>query len=255
MAEPQAPAPPPPIDPNSEVKAYSPTGEKITILAKDAAQFEAAGGSVATNRDIQQERIDAIPLAAKAAHLAMGDAGFWATGGFTPEGETFTKGVASGATMGLSDLAGKGVGQVIGGDKLAQQYRDTSNAFDAESPLAAKLGEGVGMVAGSIAGGAVGGAGLAGRATLALPSAGISALGGAAENAVARATAGMLARGALGRAGSTALQWAARGAVEGALMEGMHQTTDDLSTTTSWRPIRYSSQQAREAYTGPVRAS
>ena len=229
MAEPQAPAPPPPIDPNSEVKAYSPTGEKITILARDAAQLEAAGGSIATNRDIQQEKLDAVPLAAKAAHLAMGDAGFWIQGGqFTPEGETFTRNVASGATMGLSDLATKGVGSAVGGPQLATQYRDTANAFDAESPMAAKLGEGVGMVAGSVAGGAVGGAGLAGRATLALPSAGISALGGAAENAVARATAGMLARGALGRAGSTALQWAARGAVEGALMEGMHQTTDDL---------------------------
>lgn len=242
MAEAQAPAPPSPVDPNSEVKAFSSTGEKITILAKDAAQLEAAGGSVATNRDIQQARIDALPTAAKVAKVATGDAGFWLQGGqFTPEGSTFTKGVASGATMGLSDLAAKGVGQAVGGDKLATQLRDTSNAYDAESPLAAKLGEGVGMVAGAVAGGAMtGGVGLSaeaaqarnamglGKLAFGMPSVGISALGGAAESAVARATAGMLARGALGRAGSTALQWAARGAVEGALMEGMHQTTDDL---------------------------
>lgn len=231
MAEPEVtpPAAPPPIDPNSEVKAFSPSGEKVTILAKDAAQLTAAGGRVATARDIQQSQLDAIPTAAKVAHVAMGDPGFWLQGGFTPEGETFSKGVASGATMGLSDLAAKEAGRAYGGDKLAQQYRDTSNVYDAESPLAAKLGEGVGMVAGTIAGGAMGGGGLGlGRGAAFLPSAGIGALGSATENAMARLTAGMLARGALGRAGSTALQWAARGAVEGALMEGMHQTTDDL---------------------------
>lgn len=229
MTEPLPATAPAPVDPNSELKAYSPTGEKITILAKDAAQLESAGGKVATVRDFQQEKLDAVPLAAKAAHLAMGDAGFWATGGFTPEGETFTRGVASGATMGLSDLAGKGVGKAVGGDKLATQYRDTANAFDAESPLAAKAGEATGMIAGTIAGGAMGGGGLGlGKAGLALPSAGIGALGTATENAVARMTAGMLARGALGRAGSTALQFAARGAVEGAMMEGAHATTDAL---------------------------
>lgn len=238
MAEPQAPA----IQPDAEIPAYSPTGEKVTIAARDADQLIAAGGRVASTRDIQQEKLDAIPAAAKVAHVAMGDPGFWLQGGqFTPEGETFSKGVASGATMGLSDLAGKGVAGAYGGDKLATQYRDTSNAFDAESPMAAKLGEGVGMVAGTIAGGAMGGAiGTSARAmearqalglgnlAFAMPSTAIGALGTATENAMARLTAGMLARGALGRAGSTALQWAARGAVEGALMEGMHQTTDDL---------------------------
>lgn len=230
MAEPLPQAPPPvPTDKDGNVYVRAADGTLGTVAPKDLPGVEASGGTIATSRDVQQSQIDALPTAAKIAKVATGDAGFWLQGGqFTPEGSTFTKGVASGATMGLSDLAGKGVAGAVGGDKLAQQFRDTSNAYDAESPLAAKLGEGVGMVAGSIAGGAVGGAGLAGRATLALPSAGISALGGAAESAMARATAGMLARGALGRAGSTALQWAARGAVEGALMEGMHQTTDDL---------------------------
>lgn len=230
MAEPLPQPPPlPPTDKDGNVYVRAADGTLGTVAPQDIPGVEASGGSVATMRDVQQMKVDAVPLAAKVAKVAAGDLGFWASGGeFTPEGATLTKGVASGATMGLSDLAGKGVAQAVGGDKLATQFRDTSNAFDAESPTALKVGEGLGMIAGSVAGGAVGGAGLAGRATLALPSAGISALGGAAEATMARLTAGMLARGALGRAGSTALQWAARGAVEGALMEGMHQTTDDL---------------------------
>lgn len=231
MAEPipqPAAPPPPPTDKAGNVYVRAADGTLGTVAPNDVQGVIASGGTVATARDQQQVAIDAIPTAAKIAKVATGDAGFWLQGGqFTPEGSTYTKGVASGATMGLSDLATKGVGQAIGGNKLATQLRDTSNAFDAESPLAAKLGEGTGMVAGALAGGAMGGAGL-GRAGLALPSAGISALGGGAEAAVARLTAGMMARGALGRAGSTALQFAARGAVEGALMEGAHATTDAL---------------------------
>lgn len=232
MAEPLPQAPPtPPTDKDGNVYVRAADGTLGTVAPQDLPGVEASGGTIATNRDVLQSQIDAIPTAAKVARVALaGDPGFWLQGGqFTPEGEAFSKGVASGATMGLSNLATKEAARAYGGDDLAMRVRDRSNAIDAESPMAAKLGEGAGMVAGAIAGGAVGGgAGLAGKATLALPSAGISALGGAAESGMARLTAGMLARGALGRAGSTALQWAARGAVEGALMEGMHQTTDDL---------------------------
>lgn len=229
-------APPLPTDKSGNVYVRGPDGTLGTVAPDDLPGVQAAGGAVATARDMQQMQLDSLPTAVKALKVATGDLGFWASGGkFTPEGATLSRNIADGGTMGLSDLAIKEAARAWGGDALANKVRDNINAFDAESPNAAKAGQFLGSTAASIVGGAIGNAGLAGlrtfgvgAAALANPGVAVGALGQATENALISATKGMLARGAMGRAGATALQFAGRQAVEMGLQGALQQTTDDL---------------------------
>lgn len=229
-------APPLPTDKSGNVYVRGPDGTLGTVAPDDLPGVQAAGGAVATARDMQQMQLDSVPTAVKALKVATGDLGFWASGGkFTPEGATLSRNIADGGTMGLSDLATKEAARAWGGDALANKVRDNINAFDAESPNAAKAGQFLGSTAANIAGGAIGNAGLAGlrtfgvgAAALANPGVAVGALGQATENALISATKGMLARGAMGRAGATALQFAGRQAVEMGLQGALQQTTDDL---------------------------
>lgn len=124
MAEPLPPPAPPPLptDKAGNVYVRAADGTLGTVDPKDLPGVQASGGTVATERDRQQVMLDNVPTAAKVAHVALGAPGFWMQGAqFTPEGETYGKGLLSGGTMGLSDLATKEAMRAVGGDKMATQ--------------------------------------------------------------------------------------------------------------------------------------
>ena len=215
------------------MKAFAPDGQKITIKAGDADALVRAGGSVATQQEIVDDKYGNTmnPL----AQAALGGIGV----GLNPQLRSLQLGGEQGLTGGLSKVFQKEAVRALAGDEVAKKYvrmqDEISQAYSTENKIGEVSGMALGALAGSAAGGAaLQGAGLAGkagalgRAGLTGPIGGISALGEIAEGAVGQALKGYAARGALQNMGTQALKLGLRGAVEGGLMGALDQTTDDM---------------------------
>lgn len=228
MAEPV----PTPAQP-TEVKAYSPSGEKITVRADDVAQLQRAGGRLASEQEVVDDKYGSKlnPV----AQVALGSVGI----GLNPQLRAIQLGGEQGLTGGLSKVFQKEAIRALAGDnaaqKFVQQQDEISRAYSTEN----KVGEVAGMVGGALLGGSAGGAalrgagaagqaGALGRAALTGPIGGITALGEVAESAVGQALKGYASRGVLQNMGAQGLKLGMRGAVESGLMGALDQTTDDL---------------------------
>lgn len=222
-----------PDTPSKRVAVISPDGQFGTIDEKHADSVIRAGGRVLSKKEVAerevQERYDALPTASKALGVAN-----TIVGGVTsplnigqdpaapPTIAAFGSGVRSGLTAGLSDVGARKFADAVGGKAAGDEYIRQADQQKEASPVAHTLGEAAGMAGGAALAGA-------GGAANALPSAGISTLGGAAEGLAARGLASTAAKGALGRAASTAVQFGARGAVEGGAYAGAQYAADQLA--------------------------
>ena len=114
MAEP-APLPAaPPAD--ADVKAFAPDGQKITIKAGDADALVRAGGSVATQQEIVDDKYGNTmnPL----AQAALGGIGV----GLNPQLRSLQLGGEQGLTGGLSKVFQKEAVRALAGDEVAKKY-------------------------------------------------------------------------------------------------------------------------------------
>ncbi len=237
MSDPVIPPPPAeadmPLAPNGEVKAYDRLGNKVTVPKEKVGELYGMGGRVAQKQEVTAQRLhdeyEAQSTGKKLAGMATVVLPFSAQNALSATGiapipssvEAFNSGVSSAATLGLDEVATKAALDATAGKAAGNAYgRHLLDAREA-NPTEHMVGQGVGFAAMAAGGGALGTIGKA------IPGAGVSALGGIAEQGAARALGGVAARGALGRALSTGGQFAARGAVEGALYSGANQITED----------------------------
>lgn len=136
-------------------------------------------------------------------------------GGPGSTGEAYNRGVTSGLTAGLSDVAArKALDATAGpgaGAKFAQQLDDVKTT----SPYAHGAGEMMGLVGGTALGAST-------------PAGAIGRIGGLAEGGAGALTKGLAARGALGKAAATGIGMGVRGATEAAIYSGATSATDDL---------------------------
>jgi hypothetical protein len=218
------------------VAVLSPEGQFGTVDEADAEAVVRAGGKVLTKQEIaarateeayqKQSTLKKVATVASMAgplgypvHLALRADGAV----LPPELEAYTQGVSGGVTGGLASVGMKEAIEVVGGKEAATAYGKTAkDVSDAHGGIHT-AGEIAGFIGGSVAGGNVGKLG-----KLALPGAGISAIGGVAEQAAARRLGGVAARGAIGRALATGGELGARGAAEGAIYSGVQAATEDM---------------------------
>jgi hypothetical protein len=201
---------------DAAVKGYDRRGNPIEVAAADVPALERAGGRVATPEDLAKERLEASYAKVPAAGKALG----FATGTVLPPTlEAYREGAASGLSAGLLQGATyQALKQVD--TKAAAAYQQHQQDLESAHPTAKGVGEVGGFVAGAAIGGAGGGA--------ALPSSRIARLGAGAEKLVERKLAGVAARGAVGRAVTTATAMGAQGAVEGALIGAGQRLGEDM---------------------------
>lgn len=231
-----------------KVAAYNPDGKLVNIDAGDLSAAQEAGYSVATQAQLREKELDKgtyqqsrekglNPIAAGALALV-------APGG--AQGAAWREGMLSGATAGLANVGEKKLAGLLapvigktdkeGETAFSKGQAEVKEAF----PGTYGTGEVAGMVGGTVASGGIAGElGLAARGGSALARAGsvvsklsplsvIESAGAGAEALAARATGGLAARGALGRAGATGARMAARGATETALYSGVHEMSEEM---------------------------
>lgn len=224
------------------VQVVGPYGERGTVPLSQVDAVVKAGGRPATDQEVAQIRLDEEYAKKSTAEKVTGIAGnvgaaltgnVLALGGATgahPALDAYNQGVTSGLSAGTYEgLVRKAVTELAGakaGAAYEQHSRDLATGYSG-----AKL---TGEMAGMFGSAALGSAG--GAARFAGPGALISSAGTAVEQGAGRLLGGMAARGALGRAGATAIQLGAQGAVEGALYgagqqlgENMLGNVDDVS--------------------------
>ncbi len=215
------------------IPVLDPEGAFGTIPEEELDQLPEGARVLSRQEEAQHavdERYASLPTAAKVAGAVNTVTGLVTPGGALtlgsdpnapPEVAAYGHGVSEGLTGGLLDAGiRKGIDAVGGeavGDRYAQQINDAREA----SPVAHGIGTTAGMLAGTALGGET-------RAARALPSAGISAAGAPIEAVVERNLAGLAAKGALGRATTTAAATAARGAFEGAAFSGIDQVANNV---------------------------
>lgn len=207
MAEPVAPlqptpAPEPPQPPAAQLRVYDPSGQIVSI---DAGDLPAARdqGFVLANQTPDAPLYDTIKAGAR--------------------------GALRGATAGLQEnfeaKARDLIGPIIGMPKdWGKQYGEESHRLEQEHPTASVVGEGVGMVGGTLVGE---GALLQGGKLATGVGRGLTAIGRTGELAgslATKATAGLAKAGTLGRAAAAGLELGARGAVE----TGLYSAVDEL---------------------------
>lgn len=142
------------------------------------------------------------------------------------------RGALRGATFGLQEnleQAGQNaIGSLFGKGDAGTQYHEESKRLEEVHPTATMVGEGVGMVGGTLAGEGLiagGGAALGG---LGRGLASVSRTGELAGSLVGRAGAGLASTGALGRAVVSGAELGARGAVEMGLYSGAKELNEQM---------------------------
>ena len=209
MAEPQA-KPPAPAD--EQVPVFNPSGKLVTLAKSDLAAAldpDLGGYREATAEDVAHAK-------AEAKH-----------GNLISQGMALQNATIRGATAGLGQ-AGIAKGLEAIKPEWGAAYKQSDRELKEHFKTTDTVGEIGGMIAGAAVGGELAQLGRLGQLGRLIPSAGIDALGGAAEHAVARQLTGLATRGALGRAATTAAKLGARGAVEGALYGGAHELSEEM---------------------------
>ncbi len=215
--------------PEKRVAVITGDGKFGTISERHAEEIVKSGGRVLGAKEAAEKQLQA-EYDSKSVGQKMVGAALVGGAALSPELAAFQQGGRAGLTAGLEEVAAAKLGGAIGetvlstpgvGQKMAAQAQQIKEA----SPTAYGAGEVAGMVGGALASG---GAGAAGAAAKALPGVGIGALGGLAEAGAARATAGLAAKGMLGRAAATGISLGARGAVEGGLYAGTQAAADQI---------------------------
>lgn len=207
-----------------KVKAYDRQGNKIEVPKSEVGRLYALGGRVAKREEVDahalNEQYEKSTTAQKVVGHLSAAAGpiasnaLAATGAATlrPEVEAFQSGEASAATLGFDKVATKEALEQVSGKQAGQAYAQHIQNVEKTQGGYSTAGQLAGMAA-----------------MAAMPMGGpIGAIGGVAERGAAQALSGLAARGALGRAVATGGEFAARGAVEGALYGAGHQVSEDL---------------------------
>jgi hypothetical protein len=143
------------------------------------------------------------------------------------------RGALRGATFGLQEnieQAGQNaIGSLFGHGDAGTQYHEESKRLEEVHPTATMVGEGVGMVGGTLAGeGLIAGAGGLAARGLGRGLASVSRTGELAGSLVGRAGAGLASTGALGRAVVSGAELGARGAVEMGLYSGAKELNEQM---------------------------
>ncbi len=149
-----------------------------------------------------------------------------AGGGIGPQSEAFLEGARGEFSAGLAQAGSRVVQDAIK-PGAGQAYAEHLDTLETGAHTATGAGRVAGMAAG-LAVGMAGGGAAGGGVARALPLNAVSALGAPVEAGVAKAMAGVAAKGVLGRAASTGAKLAARGAVEGAAYAGLSSATDSV---------------------------
>ncbi len=213
------------------VDVYDKYNRPGTVDAADVNALVQSGGRVATPEDLKREQMQAeyaqkgvlqkaggVALQASALGLLRNIPAVEEALPLPPTLEAAAHGMRSGTSGGLAPgLTYQALKQVD--PEAAKAYQEKEKAL--RQDLAYQGGEIASMVGGAFIGPGAG----AGRL---LPTAGISALGGAAERVVARQLAKAGAEGALARAGVSALSLGAQGATEAAIQGAAHEYGEQL---------------------------
>lgn len=226
---------------DEKIKAYDRHGEKITISKAEIGKLYALGGKLATTAEVQEAtalqqkeaaqkavdaRYDALPTSAKvlgAVNTATGALNPLTLGQNTAAPtslQAYAGGVREGLTGGLAEAGTRKVVDVVGGKAAGDRFATQVEQERTASPTAGAIGEGVGLVAGSVLGEA--------GAMRALPTSGAAALGSAAERGIGQALAGVAKRGVLGKAAVTAAEMGTRGAIEGGIYSATKYGADEV---------------------------
>lgn len=204
----ETPPPAPTTEPQGgSVQVYNPSGALVSIPVAQLPDAQAQGYSVA-------------PVAPE-------------SGGAFETLKAGARGALRGATAGLQEnieQAGQNlVGGLFGHADAGTKYHEESKRLEEVHPTATMVGEGVGMVGGTLAGeGLIAGAGGVAARGLGRGLASISRTGELAGNLVGRAGAGLASTGALGRAVVSGAELGARGAVEMGLYSGAKELNEQM---------------------------
>lgn len=223
MAEPTPAAPPAP----PTVEAYDPSGQLVTIPVAQLSDAKAQGYNVA-EREASDKSV--YEGARSRGYTPLVATGLAATAPFL----SFQQGQVEGATAGLglslqkkiAGVVGPVLSKFVGGVELSQKEAEDYYAELGKSHSWLHTGGEVGGMVGSAMAGPV----LAGTkaATLGRGLSLISEAGEGAATAARGLTAGLAARGALGRAAATGAELAARGALETGIYSGVHEMSEEM---------------------------
>lgn len=210
----------------ADVDVVGPYGERGTVPAEHVDAFVAKGGRLASPEELAKERSDAayasqsfgekatsiasvlgpLPFAARAAYKASQGESLAPT--LPPELESYAQGV-SGTLGNVPTLAMKEAVRATAGDAAASAYvKSADDAVQAHEGLHT-----AGTLAGFLAGG---------------EAPGLATVGSLAERGAGSLLAGTATKGILGRALATGGEFAARGAAEGAILNGTSQITEAM---------------------------
>lgn len=205
--EPLSPAPPSP-DTGKGVQVYNPSGALVSIPAAQLPDAQAQGYSVAPATKPE------APLSFETVQAGIGGAFQGATAGLF---EPFEQGAenAIGGLFGHPDWGTKNIGERM-------------HRLEEEHPTATTVGEGLGMVGGTLAGEGLIAQGGRAALTAGRGLAAISRTGELAGSLVGRAGAGLAATGALGRAAVAGAELGARGAVEMGLYNSARELNEQM---------------------------
>lgn len=195
------------------VKGFDAEGNRVLVPIDKVDELADMGGRVASDQEIAQAKLDdqyaKSSTASKVVGAVIGT-------NLPPQLRAWQMGGAQGITAGTYHGLVRQAIDEIAGQKAGNTYEQHINDLKTGYSGTFAAGEVAGMVGGAAIG-AASGAGAAGVGARLLPSAGVSALGGAVEQGVARALGGVAARGLAGRAVTSAAALGAQGLVEGAL--------------------------------------
>lgn len=204
----ETPPPAPTTEPQGgSVQVYNPSGALVSIPVTQLPTAQTQGYSVAP----------VVPESGGAFETLKAGA----------------RGALRGATFGLQEnleQAGQNaIGGLFGKGDAGTQYHEESKRLEEVHPTATMVGEGVGMVGGTLAGeGLIAGAGGAAARGLGRGLASVSRTGELAGSLVGRAGAGLASTGALGRAVVSGAELGARGAVEMGLYSGAKELNEQM---------------------------
>jgi len=219
---------------DEQVPVWNPHGELVTIAKGDlarATQYE-QGYRPASAEEVSQHEAEKQSKGRTYAHLRQegwspvtaGTAAAFFPGGALGAAQQAT---LSGFTGGLGNVGEAKLAGLVLGDKYEASVKKAIQNMQLAHPDIWTAGEVGGMALGALTGSAAGGGAL-GAASKAIPSVGIGAVGEGVGGLVARQTAELAAKGALGRTAASALEYGARGAVENALYGGVSELSEQM---------------------------
>lgn len=210
-----------------------------TVDAADVDAVKKIGGHVLTPEELATQRSDA-EYASRSTASKVGGAALALTPvlrplqstaaalgvtSLAPEHQAFEAGLGVATSGGLEEAATKNALTLVAGKAAGKAYGQQVLDSNTAHPNIHTAGEVAGFVQSAVQAGATGGVSSGAKGFAGGLAGGV---GGLAEQGAAKVLAPIAARGAIGRALATGGEFAARGAVEGALYSGASQVTEDM---------------------------